>query len=586
LRVPDAALRAPVLFAVVAAALVCLAPSFLGAFAANVLTRSLIYAVLAVTVDLLWGYAGVLTFAQGAFFGVGAYATALTMTSYGATPFALLGALTLALAIPIALGGIVGWISFYQGSTALYASVISLVFPIVVTQLIYSGGAWTGSSSGLVGYDVLPLELGGFFRLSGSLLVAVLALAWIFVRSDAGKLLIAVRDNEARCAYLGVDPKRIQILLTTVLAGVAGLAGFVFAHASGVVAPENVGFVFGTQLVIWVALGGRASLFGPAFAALAIDYLSAQLSGDLPFLWQLVLGGLFVVTILLLPDGAAGLARRAWARVGGAAARPRLVRLERSAPRPQAVTAGPLLDVNGLARGFGSLTVLRDIGLTVRAGELLSIVGPNGAGKTTFMRCVSDGLEPFRGTVEVGGVSIAGKSPDRVAALGVGRKFQVASIFEGLTIAECLRLARASAQRPSAWRARSELSLPGACVEVLELTGLSRQLTSPAKLLSHGMKQALELAMVLALEPRLILLDEPTAGLTKAERTTIGEVLTRLTADGGCAVILVEHDFDFVRDISSRIVVLHQGRLVLDGTVEEVTNSETVRAIYAGGGHV
>jgi len=129
------------------------------------------------------------------------------------------------------------------------------------------------------------------------------------------------------------------------------------------------------------------------------------------------------------------------------------------------------------------------------------------------------------------------------------------------------------------------LSLPLACVEVLELTGLSGLLTSPARLLSHGMKQALELAMVLALEPSLILLDEPTAGLTKSERTLIGDVLKQLTAQAGCAVILVEHDFDFVREISSRIVVLHQGRLVLDGTVEDVTNSETVRAIYAGAGH-
>ena len=578
-------MRAPLLFVVVAGLLVCVAPSFLGDFAANVLTRSLIYAVLAVAVDLLWGYAGILTFALGAFFGLGAYATALTMTSYGATPLALLGALALALALPTVLGGVVGWISFYQGSTPLYASVISLVVPIVVTQLIYSGGAWTGSSSGLVGYDTLPLELAGFFRLSGLMLVVVLALAWVFVRSDAGKLLVAVRDNEARCAYLGVDPKRIQIWLTMALAGVAGLAGFVFAHASGVVAPENVGFVFGTQLVIWVALGGRASLFGPAFAAVAIDYLSAQLSGDLPFLWQLVLGALFVVTILVLPDGAAGLARRAWSRIGGGA-RPRGVRLERAAPRAQAVVEGSLLDISGLTRGFGSLAVLHDIALQVRTGELLSIVGPNGAGKTTFMRCVSDGLEPFTGIVRIGGTSIAGKPPDKVEALGVGRKFQVASIFEGLTVSECLRLARASRETPSAWRARPDLSLPGACVDVLELTGLSRQLASPAKLLSHGMKQALELAMVLALEPRLILLDEPTAGLTKAERTTIGAVLTTLTGAGGCAVILVEHDFDFVREISSRIVVLHQGRLVLDGTVAEVTNSDTVRAIYGGGAHV
>ena len=122
-----------------------------------------------------------------------------------------------------------------------------------------------------------------------------------FVRSDAGKLLVAVRDNDVRCAYLGVSPRRIQIMLTVALAGVAGFAGFLFAHASGVVAPENTGFLFGTQLVIWVVLGGRGSLLGPVLATLAIDYLSASLSGDLPFLWQLVLGAALVVVIIILP---------------------------------------------------------------------------------------------------------------------------------------------------------------------------------------------------------------------------------------------------------------------------------------------
>ena len=141
--------------------------------------------------------------------------------------------------VPVALGLLVGWLSFYHGSTPLYASVISLVFPIVVTQLVYSGGEWTGSSSGLVGYDTLPLDLTGFFRLAGLFAVLVALCAWVFVRSDAGKLLAAVRDNDARCAYLGISPKRVSVLLTVALAGVAGLTGFLFAEASGVVAPER-----------------------------------------------------------------------------------------------------------------------------------------------------------------------------------------------------------------------------------------------------------------------------------------------------------------------------------------------------------
>jgi branched-chain amino acid transport system permease protein len=495
-------------------------------------------------------------------------------------------ALVLAIVLPVILGVLVGWLSFYHGSTPLYASVISLVFPIVVTQLVYSGGALTGSSSGLVGYDTLPLDLESFFRLSGLVMVVATVAAWIFVRSDAGKLLVAVRDNDLRCAYLGISPKRVQIALTAVLAGVAGAVGFLFAHASGVVAPENTGFLFGTQLVIWVALGGRASLLGPVIGTLAIDYLSASLSGDLPFLWQLVLGAAFVIIIILLPDGLAGLARRAMAAVFDAPNEARSPSVAAAANAPRAALGqAPLLSVSSLARSFGSLSVLTDINFEIRPGELVSIVGPNGAGKTTLIRCLSDGSEPFKGTVEIAGRPIMGLTPDRIVALGVGRKFQVASIFESLTVAECLRLARTTSETPSGIHSAAALTLPASSVEILRLTGLADLMASPARLLSHGMKQALELAMVLALEPKLILLDEPTAGLSKTERATIGAVLKQLV-ESGFAIILVEHDLDFVREISSRIVVLHQGRLVLDGDVDEVVNSETVRTIYAGGGHV
>jgi branched-chain amino acid transport system permease protein len=578
--------RGPAAAAFAATLIVWIGPLVLGAFAANVLTRSMLYATLAVTVDLLWGFTGILTFGQAAFFGVGAYATAMTMTSLGSTPAWMAAALALAILLPTVLGLVVGWLSFYHGSTPLYASVISLVFPIVVTQLVYSGGLLTGSSSGLVGYDTLPFELEGFFRLSGLVMVAVTLAAWVFVRSDAGKLLVAVRDNDVRCAYLGISPKRIQIILTAALAGVAGFTGFVFAHASGVVAPENTGFLFGTQLVIWVALGGRGSLLGPVFAALAIDYLSASLSGDLPFLWQLVLGTAFVIIIIFLPNGLAGLARRAYSAIFGSSKHTQGFRVTVAAPRIAAETRAALLRVSSLARSFGSLSVLENINLEIKPGELVSIVGPNGAGKTTLIRCLSDGSEPFKGVVEIAGQSTRGLTPDRVVALGVGRKFQVASIFESLTVAECLRLARTTSETPSGIGSAPILSLPVASVEILRLTGLIDLTASPAGLLSHGMKQALELAMVLALEPRLILLDEPTAGLTKAERATIGAVLGHLTEEAGYAIILVEHDLDFVREISSRIVVLHQGRLVLDGAVEDVVNSETVRTIYSGGGHV
>ncbi|WP_183697189.1 branched-chain amino acid ABC transporter ATP-binding protein/permease [Rhizobium leguminosarum] len=578
-------LRLVLLLALALAALLLIVfgPMFLGRFSLNVLTRSMIYAMLAITVDLLWGYTGVLTFGQAAFFGVGAYATAMVLTHIGASPALFVVALVAAVLIPLVLGLAVGWLSFYHGSTPLYATVISLVVPIVVTQLVFSGGTWTGSSSGLVGYDTLPLGLPGYFRLSGACLLALAIVSIVFVRSDAGRLLVAIRDNEARVAYLGMNPARLKIVLTGALAGVCGLAGFLYANASGVVAPENTGFVFGTELVVWTALGGRGTIIGPMFGAIGIDYLSASLSGDLPFLWQLIVGALFVVMIILLPGGLASLVTRFLKTANSNSTL-------KSLPTRIVAKNGPaagksLLSIRGLGKSYGSLSVLKGIDLKIGAGELVSLVGPNGAGKTTLMRCLSDGTEKVEGQVDVIGTNIAGRAPERIVALGVGRKFQVASIFDSMTIGECLKMARLSRETPNPIRSSAEIILPPAAAEILTLTGMAEMLDKPVVLLSHGQRQALELAMVVALEPRIILLDEPTAGLTKTERMTIGTILKKLTDEMGFAAILVEHDLDFVREISSRIVVLHQGKLVLDGTVNDVVNSETVRTIYAGGAH-
>ncbi|MGO6904138.1 ATP-binding cassette domain-containing protein, partial [Rhizobium ruizarguesonis] len=476
--------------ALTALLLIVFGPMFLGRFSLNVLTRSMIYAMLAITVDLLWGYTGVLTFGQAAFFGVGAYATAMVLTHIGASPALFVVALAAAVLVPLALGLAVGWLSFYHGSTALYATVISLVVPIVITQLIFSGGTWTGSSSGLVGYETLPLGLPGYFRLSGACLLVLAVLAIVFVRSDAGRLLVAIRDNEARIAYLGMNPARLKIVLTGVLAGVCGLAGFLYANASGVVAPENTGFVFGTELVVWTALGGRGTIIGPLFGAIGIDYLSASLSGDLPFLWQLIIGALFVAMIILLPGGLASLLTRSLQSANSSSTLKSLP--TRIVAKDGALAGKSLLSIRGLGKSYGSFSVLKGIDLEIGAGELVSLVGPNGAGKTTLMRCLSDGTQQIEGQVDIIGTNIAGRAPERIVALGVGRKFQVASIFDSMTIGECLKMARFSRERPDPMRSLAEIMLPAAAAEILTLTGMADMLDKPVSLLSHGQRQALE----------------------------------------------------------------------------------------------
>jgi branched-chain amino acid transport system permease protein len=521
-----------------------------------------------------------------AFFGIGAYAAALVFTHIGFSPATIALAIALALAAPALVGLLVGWLSFYPGSTPLYASVVSLAFPIVVTQIIFSGGTFSGSSSGLVGYQVIDFSIEAWFWIAGGALLVFGALAYIFVKSEMARVLVAIRDNEERCSYLGINTPRVKILLTAALASIAGLTGFSYANFSAVVAPELTSFVFGTELVIYVALGGRGTLIGPLVGTIGMDVLSSYLSGDLPYVWKLIVGLIFIAVIVALPNGIAPLVEATWRRVvhaRRAAGSDRLV--VRLCSKPVAAVSTTTLEIVGVSKSFGSLKVLEGISLTIVDGELVSLVGPNGAGKTTLMRCVSDGRERSSGLVRVNGYDIATMPPFRVASLGVGRKFQTAGIFESLTVAECLRIACALHDQPSFLRSLERLALPAAARLVIDATGLAELLSREARFLSHGQKQALELAMVLALEPQIILLDEPTAGLTKAERARIGRVLVDLVAQYRLAVVLVEHDLDFVREISSRVVVLHQGKIVLDGTVADVVGSQIVRNIYLGTGH-
>ncbi|HZX87487.1 MAG TPA: branched-chain amino acid ABC transporter ATP-binding protein/permease [Reyranella sp.] len=584
----------PVLIAAILAfAAIGVGPYVLDTYSVNVLTRSLLYAAVALTVDLLWGYLGILTFGQSVFFAAGAYAAGLVFTHLDFTTSNAALALVLGIVAALTIAAVVGWLAFWHGASALYASVITLVLPIVATQLLYSGGTFTGSSSGLSGFMSFDISMEGWFWIAGGFLVSITTLAWLFVQSDAGRLLIAVRENEQRCKYLGLDTSRLKIIVYLVCAVIGAVAGYIYACYAMVVAPELAGFVFGTELVIWTALGGRGTLLGPVFGALIVDYESAQLSGDYPFVWQLIIGTVFVLVIVAFPRGLLPLVvdvpRKLLAMALRRAPKPlasvTLSTLDAVDTQGEAPGSGPALVVKDVAKHFGSLTVLAGIDFEARAGELVSLVGPNGAGKTTLMRCIADGSERSAGMIAVNGHDIGRKPPEACVRLGVGRKFQMANVFDTLTVAQCLQIARVRHRRPSLWRRAADLPLPEAAMHVLRTTGLDRQLGTPARLLSHGMKQALELSMVLALEPRVLLLDEPTAGLTKTERMQIGEILTDLTKKQGLCILLVEHDLDFVCEISSRVIVLHQGRIVLDGSVEEVVQSELVKQVYAGSGH-
>jgi branched-chain amino acid transport system permease protein len=561
------------------AVLIGIGPFFADAYLMNTLIKGFFFAVAAVTVDILWGYAGYLTFGQSAFFGLGAYAAALVFTHMGISALSIFLAFASASCGAVILGLFVGWLSFYRGAAPFFASIISLVLPIVMHQLVLSGGAFTGSSSGLTGFETFDFSMAVWFWISGFAMLACGFLGWTFVNSDAGRILISMRDNCNRCAYLGINTSSVKIILLTTCAAAASLAGFGYASFSCVVAPELTGFSLGTELIIWVALSGRGTLWGPLLGTLLINCATTYLSGIMPFMWQLILGISFVLVIILLPRGLIPVLLKPFASRPKKAVELTEATITEYENRDYRMYA---VEMNKVYKRYGSLTVLRDVTLYGDGGELIGVIGPNGAGKTTLMRCLSDGEERTSGVVSIYGNDIGRFPPEQCVRFGLGRKFQNANIFETLTVEECLRMARTIKERPSFWTKSKVLALPAYVLEVLRVTGLDGKLSTVAMDLSHGEQQALELAMVLSIEPRVVLLDEPTAGLTRAERAQIGVVLTSLAHKYRLCCLLVEHDLDFVKEIATRIVVLHQGSIAMQDTAEKVVNSELVQSIYAG----
>ncbi|MEU4831134.1 urea ABC transporter ATP-binding protein UrtD [Streptosporangium sp. NPDC023615] len=239
----------------------------------------------------------------------------------------------------------------------------------------------------------------------------------------------------------------------------------------------------------------------------------------------------------------------------------------------------PMLEVRGLSVVFDGFRAIDGVDLTVREGELRFLIGPNGAGKTTLIDVITGLTRPTTGEVVFDGRDLAGLREHRIVRLGVGRTFQTSVVFEELTVAENLDLA-ASFRRPLWSLARRGRGVPDAVAEALETTGLKDLAGRPAGVLSHGQRQWLEIGMLLTQRPRLLLLDEPVAGMSKDERERTGELLTSVANDH--TVIVIEHDMEFLRRYASQVTVLHEGRVLVEGSVDEVRDDPRVQEVYLG----
>lgn len=236
--------------------------------------------------------------------------------------------------------------------------------------------------------------------------------------------------------------------------------------------------------------------------------------------------------------------------------------------------ATPLLETTSLTRRFGGVIAVHEVDFQVGDGELRCLIGPNGAGKSTFFRCLSGQLRPTAGRIRLAGHDITGDGPHAIARRGVAIKTQVPALFDGLSVDENVRLAT--------WRCGNRTARRRKTEEILATIGLDRQASRPAGELPHGQRQWLELGLVIAGDPRLMLLDEPTAGMTRREVAETADLVRRLAE--GRTIIAVEHDIRFIRMVADTVTVFHQGQILTEGSVDAVLQDRAVREVYLGQG--
>jgi branched-chain amino acid transport system permease protein len=578
--------------------LLAVAPQLLGAYYLSLLTTSLVYGVVAVSLDVVWGYTGIPDLGHALWFGLGALGVAMTTTKLDPTGFVLtthpgLGRHLLGLLLGMGIAGaaacVVGVLSFSQREAdPFYIAVATLALTVVAGTLYGQLTRYTGGDNGIFGFGYRGLDQRQWYYVTAAVLVAVVAIALVVVRSDFGLVMRAVRDNEHRVRFFGTNVELVKLIVFVSGAMVAAGAGGLYALIQGGVSSQLFDFLFSTQILIWVAVGGRSTVLGPVVGAVGLSFVTSKLSASSPTQWALFLGLLFVAVVVFIPDGVLPPVARLVCRVVTAGGRLRgdraIVTVQRA--RPELRPAGePVASIEGVEFGYGSLRVLRGVDFDILAGELLCIVGPNGAGKSTLLGVLTNGKQSMEGRVtyhlQAGDVAQRGTAIHRIARHGVARKFQIPHLFDSLTVAETLLVASLRGRLPAPWHRTREVGAGRSVHDILEATGLVGRENDLSPSLAHGLKQGLELAAAVSMRPEVLLLDEPTAGLTSNERHVIGDVFRRLL-DAGVTIVLIEHDLDFVARVADRVVVLHGGKVVESGTPEEVAASEVVRDAYVG----
>ncbi|MCZ2404474.1 branched-chain amino acid ABC transporter ATP-binding protein/permease [Paenarthrobacter sp. Z7-10] len=539
----------------------------------------IIFGQLALSLTFVWGYGGIFSFGQAALFGIGLY-------SYGAASInisPITGETYSSLLIAGLVAGLFALILgyFIFGIITLAVTLVLLTFMSSTGSPDYHiGSALLGGYNGMSGIPPLgslasPLN-------AGYLLIFVVALAAIIVfildlllRRPIGRALVAVRENELRSQLLGYDVRRARLNAFVIGGVIAGLAGGEYAAWGQFANPAVFSLQQAALVIIWALVGGRRSLFGAFIGTIVIQEIQNVMGGIGGELTPLVLGGILILVVLLAPEGimAAVYAflQRIGLRVGRRpiASRP-TVATDVEEHRPN--SAGELLATD-VTKSFGGVHAVKTVTAEFHPMTTTALLGPNGAGKSTFFSLLVGRHQVTSGKILLNGRDITRLPPHRRAQLGLGIKTQVPSVYNEMTVRENVWLA--------AYAKKRNVAESDAVTEsVLKDFGITERQEALVGDLAHGQRQWLEIAMVVAGHPEVVLLDEPTAGMTRDETSRTVDLVKQLAH--GATVVVVEHDMDFVRQLDSDVVMLHQGEVFRRGTIEELRHDEQVLDIYLG----
>jgi len=570
-------------------------PTIMGLLGLTTNTASIIVilAIAATGLNVCVGYAGLVSFGHGAWFGIAAYAAALVQKRWFGGEIVL--PIIVATIVVAGLSSIVTLLILRR--RGVYFSLLTLALAALSYTVAFRWSEVTGGEDGLGDLkrgSIGPISLdkpSAYYVFIAIIAFIVLYALLRVTRSPFGHVVVAIRENQLRAAFQGYPVERYKLAAFVLSAVVTGLAGTLLGFQTYLVSPESISVPLSGELLAMVVIGGMRNLLGPALGALFF-ILFRELFSIWTANWLLWFGIIFVGFVIYSPGGLAGiglrLRRRSFLRHEPSAD---TVRCESddALPLPAFLqpqgTQGTVLSVEALSKYFAGIRAVENASLTVKAREIHALIGPNGAGKTTLFNVISGMFSPDAGIVCLNGRDIQGQSPSHICEQGLVRSFQITNLFRGLSVYENLRLSLQArrADRFNPWRdsdsyadVRAET---GALIRYLGLEGIEH---TEAGELSYGGQRLVDLGIALGGKPDVLLLDEPLAGLATAERERVANLVKNVAAN--IPVLIVEHDIDRVLGLSHRVTVMNEGEVLVTGTPDEVRADHRVQQIYTGTG--